>query len=255
MGSCPWARMPLILYSLRRNEQLCWRKFKLLQLTIQNSLFVNPHSTSSQPKELIKLQAFLLSNITLTGLPLLLFITFTITVFVFSLVAALLIALLVALLFTVFMVGVALLVVLPTVFMTTMAASFIFVWGMGGYYILKWFGEPGGAVDGEAIGDKLNNLTGGRLGFLMEGARDSAEPNDHLHGGPKYEGKGEKGSTDEKAGLIDKDESPAKAITNKAGGATSAAKGTTKHVDGIKSKAGGATGTAKGAISGATGLG
>jgi hypothetical protein len=242
-------------YSHRRNGQLYWRRSKPLLSTIQNSPYVQPHSTPSQPKVLTETQAFLLSNITLTGLPLLLFITFTITVFVFSLVAALLIALLVALLFTVFMVGVALLVVLPTVFMTTMAASFIFVWGMGGYYILKWFGEPGGAVDGEAIGDKLNNLTGGRLGFLMDGARDSAVPDDHLHGGPKYEGKGEKGSKDEKEGLIDKDKSPAKAVTNKASGATDAAKGVTKNADGVKSKAGGATGTAKGALSGATGLG
>jgi energy-coupling factor transporter transmembrane protein EcfT len=188
-----------------------------------------------------------------------LFITFTITVFVFSLIAALLIALLVALLFTVFMVGVALLFVLPTVFITTMAASFIFLWGMGGYYILKWFGEPGGAADGEAIGDKLNNLTGGRLGFLMEGAKENAVPNDHLHGGPKYEGnangKAEKGNKEEKEGLIGGKDGPAKDVTKKAGDVTGAAKGATKHVDGVKDKAGGVTGTAKGAVSGVTGLG
>jgi energy-coupling factor transporter transmembrane protein EcfT len=180
------------------------------------------------------------------------FITFTITVFVFSLIAALLIALLVALLFTVFMVGMALLVVLPTVFLTTMAASFIFLWGMGGYYILKWFGEPGGAADGEAIGDKLNSLTGGRLGFLMEGAKENSAPNDHLHGGPKYEG--EKGSKEEKQGLIDGD-GPAKDVTKKVGDVTGTAKGATKQLDGVKGKAGGATGTAKGAVSGVTGLG
>jgi len=205
-----------------------------------------------------KLSAFLLSNIALTGLPLLMFAVFTVTVFVFSLVAALLIAVLVALLFTVFMVGVALIVVLPTVFITTMGASFIFLWGMGGYYILKWFGEPGGAADGEAIGDKLNNLTGGRLGFLMDGARESAVPDDHLHGGPKYEdkgGKGERGNKDEKENLIDRDETPTKGVTKKAGNATDAAKGATKSPDGVKSKSGDATGTAKGAVSGATELG
>jgi len=125
---------------------------------------------------------------------------------------------------------------------------------MGGYYILKWFGEPGGAADGEAIGDKLNNLSGGRLGFLMDGARESAVPNDHLHGGPKYEGKdengakGEKGSKDEKKGLVDGDDSPAKGVTKQAGNAT-------KSADGVKSKTGAATGTAKGALSGTTGLG
>jgi len=211
-----------------------------------------------------KLSAFLLSNIALTGLPLLMFITFTITVFVFSLVVALLIALLVALLFTVFMVGVALIVVLPTVFLTTMGASFIFLWGMGGYYILKWFGEPGGGADGEAIGDKLNNLTGGRLGFLMDGARESAVPDDHLHGGPKYEekeekgekgSKNEKGSKGEKENLIDGDDGPAKGVTKQAGNATGGAKDATKSADGVKSKADGVAGTAKGGVSGATGLG
>jgi len=119
-----------------------------------------------------KLAGFLLTNIALTGLPLLMFIVFTLTVFVFSLLAALLIGLLAALLFTVFMVGIALLVVLPTVFLTTMGATFLFLWGLGGYYIVKWFNEESGpAAEGDAIGDKLNRLSGGRMGFLTEGAR------------------------------------------------------------------------------------
>jgi energy-coupling factor transporter transmembrane protein EcfT len=180
-----------------------------------------------------------------------LFITFTITVFVFSLIAALLIALLVALLFTVFMVGVALLFVLPTVFLTTMGASFIFLWGMGGYYILKWFGEPGEAPSGEAIGDKLSNLTGGRLDFLVQGAREHEHPKDHLHGGPDY--KGEPGTRAEKENLLE--DNPARDVTKHAGNATDSAKGATKQAHGVKSKAEGATGTAKGAVSGASGLG
>ncbi|KAF2086859.1 hypothetical protein K490DRAFT_14203, partial [Saccharata proteae CBS 121410] len=122
-----------------------------------------------------KLASFLLTNIALTGLPLALFFIFTLTVFVFSLIAALLVGLLVALLFTAFMVGVALLVILPTVFLTTMGASFLFLWGLGGYYIVKWFNQTdagsGAQNPGSAIGDKLNNLTGGRMGFLMDGAR------------------------------------------------------------------------------------
>ncbi|KAK8223628.1 hypothetical protein HDK77DRAFT_432090 [Phyllosticta capitalensis] len=44
--------------------------------------------------------------------------------------------------------------------------------GLGGYYIVKWFNQSEGtAPDGSAIGDKLNNLTGGRMSFLMDGMR------------------------------------------------------------------------------------
>ncbi|KAF2811581.1 uncharacterized protein BDZ99DRAFT_569585 [Mytilinidion resinicola] len=120
-----------------------------------------------------KLAGFLLTNIALTGLPLLTFLVFTLTVFVFSLAVALLVGLLAALLFTAFMVGLALLLVLPTVFLTTMGATFLFLWGLGGYYILMWFneGSTGQAPEGDAIGDKLNSLAGGRLGFLTEGGR------------------------------------------------------------------------------------
>jgi hypothetical protein len=56
--------------------------------------------------------------------------------------------------------------------MTTLGATFLFLWGLGGYYIIKWFneGETPGEV-GTAIGDKLSGLTGGRLDWLMGGAR------------------------------------------------------------------------------------
>ncbi|KAK8225735.1 hypothetical protein HDK77DRAFT_137608 [Phyllosticta capitalensis] len=119
-----------------------------------------------------KLAGFLLAQLAMSGFPLFLFGVFTVTVFVFSLVVALLVGVLVALLFTAFMVFVAILVVLPTTFITTMGASFVFLWGLGGYYIVKWFNQSEGtAPDGSAIGDKLNNLTGGRMSFLMDGMR------------------------------------------------------------------------------------
>jgi hypothetical protein len=123
-----------------------------------------------------KLAAFLTTQIALTGLPLLLFATFSLTVFLFSLIAALLVGLIAALLFTVAMVGVALIIVLPTIFLTTFAASFIFLWGLGGYYLLKWFNEGDApAPDGTGIGDKLNSLTGGRMGWLVSGAKEKQE--------------------------------------------------------------------------------
>lgn len=123
-----------------------------------------------------KLAAFLTAQIALTGFPLVLFITFGITVFLFALIAALLIGLVAALLFTVAMVAVALLVVLPVIFLTTFTATFVFLWGLGGYYILKWVNDGGAsAPNGRAIGDKLNNLTGGRMGWLVDGSRKKVE--------------------------------------------------------------------------------
>ena len=111
----------------------------------------------------------------LTGIPLLLFITLTLTVFILSLVAALLVAVLAALIFTAFAVGIALFVTLPTVFMTTFAASFLFLWGLGGYHIIEWFNRGDSAAEpGEAIGDKLKNLTGGQLDFAMNPGQKEA---------------------------------------------------------------------------------
>lgn len=190
-----------------------------------------------------KLSAFFLSNIALTGLPLIMFGVFTITVFVFSLVAALLVGVLAALLFTVFMVGVALLVVLPTVFITTMGATFLFLWGLGGYYIFKWFNEgESPAPEGSAIGDTLNNLTGGRMSFLMDGARKK-----------EAQGAGEKKSNDTANGGV-----PDVAKNADIGNVKDQA---TKNVDGVQKRVGKATGgatnavgTAKGAVGGVTGL-
>ena len=98
----------------------------------------------------------------------------TITVFVFALVAALVIGLLGALLFTAFCVGVALLVLLPVLFITTFAGAFIWLWGVAAYFILKWFnkkeipgihtslpeGIPGGGGDDKSAGDELSALNG-----------------------------------------------------------------------------------------------
>ena len=80
----------------------------------------------------------------------------TIGVLVFALVAALLIGVLGALLFTAFCVGVALLILLPTLFITTFAAAFIWLWGVGAYYILKWFNEK----DIPGVTSSLGSITG-----------------------------------------------------------------------------------------------
>ena len=88
-----------------------------------------------------KLAAFILSQVALSGLPLALFLVMTITVILFSLIAGLLVGLVGALLFIVFTLGIALCFLLPTLFFTTFAAVFIFLWGLVGFYIVKWFNE------------------------------------------------------------------------------------------------------------------
>ncbi|KAF2652335.1 hypothetical protein K491DRAFT_663898 [Lophiostoma macrostomum CBS 122681] len=123
-----------------------------------------------------KLAAFLTTQIAFSGIPLVLFITFSITVFLFSLIAAVLVAVLVAVLFTIFIVGLALLIALPTLFFTSFSATFVFLWGLGGYYILKWANDgEAPAPDGKAIGDKLNDMTGGRMSWLTNGSRKKQE--------------------------------------------------------------------------------
>lgn len=202
-------------------------------------------------------------NLALTGIPLGLFVLFSLSVFIFSLVVALVIGLLAAILFTLFMVGVALIIVFPTIMFTTGAACFLFLWGLGGYYILKWAnGEGGGeskqAPEGQAIGDRLNSLTGGRLGGFMEGARSQNAKkgiegyNDRYTKPSDQESKDEKGSTGSTTGSD---------AQKHVGAITS---NTTKATDGVHKKATDATNAvsnantgvayAKGGLKGTTGL-
>ncbi|KAH8702365.1 hypothetical protein BGW36DRAFT_356489 [Talaromyces proteolyticus] len=85
------------------------------------------------------LATLLLAQAVFSGIPLVLFVVLTISVLALSLVAALVIGVLGALLFTVFCVGFGLLVLLPTLFITTFTAVGVWLWGWGVYYIVKWF--------------------------------------------------------------------------------------------------------------------
>ncbi|KAK8169948.1 hypothetical protein IWX90DRAFT_465602 [Phyllosticta citrichinensis] len=211
-----------------------------------------------------KLAGFLLAQLALSGFPLIMFGVFTVTVFVFSLIVALLVGVLVALLFTAFMVGVALLVVLPTTFITTLGASFVFLWGLGGYYLVKWFNQSDGpAPDGSAIGDKLNNLTGGRMSFLMDGIRgqdsnDSKDEDSKGEDGEVFTRADDDGKDSKEKNAHSSARSPASTGPRKLNrehiknGATKAA-----DTDDIKQKAGTATNSVssvKGVASGGTGL-
>ncbi|KAL8690542.1 MAG: hypothetical protein Q9218_004040 [Villophora microphyllina] len=117
-------------------------------------------------KEKPMMASFMLSHLALSGLPLGLFVLMTITVVVFAIIAALILALLAAVIFSVVCVGFALIILFPTLFLTTAGASFIWLWGVGAYYILKWFNKkeiPGihkplpGGVGGDM---SLDALTG-----------------------------------------------------------------------------------------------
>lgn len=112
------------------------------------------------------LASFLLSQIALSGLPLALFAFMSVTVFIFALLAGILVGVLGALLFVVAAVGFALLILLPILFFTTGAAVFIWLWGVGAYYIVKWFNQkdvPGihsDAAGGLAKATGLSDLPG-----------------------------------------------------------------------------------------------
>lgn len=90
----------------------------------------------------------------------------TITVVVFSLLGALLLGLLGALVFIVITVGFALLILLPTIFITTFAAAFIWLWGVGAYYIIKWFNQKEIPGIHTSWKEGLSGLTDGLSGGL-----------------------------------------------------------------------------------------
>jgi energy-coupling factor transporter transmembrane protein EcfT len=107
------------------------------------------------------------------------FLVFSLSVFVFSLIATLFIAVLVTVFFTTLMVGIAFLFLLPVLFGTTFGASFLFFWGLVGYYILTWFnGGESPMEEGTVVGDRFHSVTGGRLRYLTDGGRKEANGGD-----------------------------------------------------------------------------
>ena len=101
-------------------------------------------------------QSFILSQVALSGPAIALFVIFTITVLVFALLVALIVAILGVVVFTVLAVGFALLFLLPTLFFTTLAASFMWAWLAGGYYILQKFNKKEIPGIHKPLGDALN---------------------------------------------------------------------------------------------------
>lgn len=121
-------------------------------------------------------------NIALTGIPLGLFVLFGLSVAVCSVLSGVILGLLGAVLFTVTCVGIGLMIVFPLLMFTTASACFLFLFGLGGYKILKWASgrdqdgsEANGDHKGNTIGDSLDSLTGGRLPALLDSAKSQRE--------------------------------------------------------------------------------
>ena len=152
------------------------------------------------------MQSFLLSQIALSSLPLGLFLIMSITVVVFALIAALLIGVLGAAVFIVICVGIGLIILLPTLFVTTFAAAFIWLWGVGAYFIIKWFNQkevPGihKPLDEGMNGMSLDALTGcGKPPGDPHAANETQEK--PANGGPK-EGHGAKKASQRKPPGVD----------------------------------------------------
>ncbi|KAK5279562.1 hypothetical protein LTR40_007623, partial [Exophiala xenobiotica] len=89
------------------------------------------------------LASFLLSQIALSGIPLVLFCCMTVSVFIFSILAGVLLGVIGGLMFAVPAMGLALLILLPVLFFTTAAAVFIWLWGVGACYVIKWLSQRG----------------------------------------------------------------------------------------------------------------
>jgi hypothetical protein len=212
-------------------------------------------------------------NFAITGVPLFLFVLFSLTVFIFALVVGLLVGVLGAVAFTLFAVGLALTVVLPTVFFTTMGATFLFLWGLGGYYALKWANgdsEPSKSSEGgnNTIGDKLNSLSGGRLTGFMSAAKKEESKKDISGYGDEHTpakrdekpqqngtGKPQKLNANGNGAKSNGSPSPQKAANDASNAVNGHVKKATNATKGAQNAVGSTTGTVTGGLSGATGTG
>ncbi|KAI9721489.1 MAG: hypothetical protein M1812_002251 [Candelaria pacifica] len=130
------------------------------------------------------LASFLLSQIAITGIPMGLFVVFTLGVLVFSLVAALVIAVLAALLFSAFCIGIALLVLLPVLFITTFGAVFVWLWGVGAYYLLKWFNQK--PIPGISKGSEGGKTEKSEIPGESQNGGPRGPPKEKQHGGKQH---------------------------------------------------------------------
>ena len=210
------------------------------------------------------LASFLASHIALSGPAIGLFMVMTGSIAVFALIVAIIVALLGTVLFIVTVAGFFLIFLFPVLFVTTGVATFLWLWGLGCYYLLKYFNKesiPGihtglqEGLEGEAknYADR-GEKEGYGQGMLENGSspeekkgqqqREEAEKTavEKYKGKPQEMGKG----------AMDKGTEGAGQVKEKGGKAVGKA---TDTVDGIagKTPAGGVTGSVTGAAKGITG--
>ncbi|KAI9818401.1 MAG: hypothetical protein M1827_000459 [Pycnora praestabilis] len=143
------------------------------------------------------LASFLLSHIALSGIPIGLFVVFTLGILVFALVAGLVIAVLAALIFSALCVGFALLILLPVLFITTFAAVFVWLWGVGAYYLLKWFNKeeiPGITKGSNNKSTEKSEIPGEQQNGQarhIEGEKKEHKKDGKANGAPKLNGVGD----------------------------------------------------------------
>lgn len=104
-----------------------------------------------------------------------------------------------AFVFTFFVAGVALLFLIPVVFVGSCTASIVFVWGLVGYLVLQRVnGGETPVQPGTKVGDSLNTLTGGRLQDLVDRADSDVLPEassqDHVLHVDRESGRGSRGT-------------------------------------------------------------
>ena len=186
----------------------------------------------------------------------------TISVVIVAILAGLIIGLLGAVLFIVTAVGFALIILLPTLFIAASIATFIWLWGMGAYYIVKKFNKkeiPGIHTDSkEGVPDSIRGQLGGITGEGGPQGDPNGEPKEEkqeANGAPKEEKK--KGDTGKGMnGVADKVGSAGKSTGVDVGNPKEAAD-VGKHAGKVQNAAGGATnavGGVKGAVSGTVGV-
>jgi hypothetical protein len=81
------------------------------------------------------------SQLVFSGVPLLFFLGLSAGIFIFSLVAALVLSLLGVLMITLGCMCLGSLILVPTLFVTTLTAGGIWGWGWGLYYLVQWVGS------------------------------------------------------------------------------------------------------------------
>jgi hypothetical protein len=66
---------------------------------------------------------------------------------------------------------VALFIVVPTLFLTTLASVFVYTWAMIGYYVFRWYNQAERPEEErESVSRKLDKISGERLQGLMDTA-------------------------------------------------------------------------------------